>query len=205
MVKYYTIFVIMLINMSCLGQRYNKDKYKFDYKINIDQINVRGYYYSIYKLDKDYHREKGHFIKMRVFLNNGYTYFVKNGFGNQCGDTITINCAIKMSEFMLKKNIKNFLKNTNKQTNANYNLDNWGKYNIKNDTITIQWYYNHHGRYFLAEEKGIIKDFNSFQLISFKDYRIQKDTVSNEFYQFQEYDIEDLYNKIPKKLLKLEK
>lgn len=197
------ILVIMLINASCIAQRYNKDKYKFNHKISIDQINVNGYYYSIYNLDKDYHKEKGYFIKMRVFLNNGYTYFVKNGFGNQCGDTISIDCAIKMSEFMFKKNTKSLLKNTDRQTNANYHLENWGKYDIKNDTITIQWYYNHHGRYFLAEEKGIVKDFNSFQLISFKDYRTQKDTVSNEFYQFQKYPIKELYDKIPKKLLKL--
>lgn len=204
MAKYCTIFVIMLISVSCLGQRYNKDKYRFNYKININEINVNGYYYSIYELNKDYHKEKGHFIKMRVFLNNGYTYLVKNGFGNECGDTISIDCAIKMSEFMLDKNINYFLKNTDKQTNANYHLENWGKYDIKNDTITIQWYYNHHGRYFLAEEKGVIKDSNSFKLIHFKDYQSKKDTISDEFYQFKQYPIKELYHKIPKKLLKLE-
>ena len=90
------------------------------------------------------------------FLDNGYTYVVKNGFGDYCGDLIEKECAVKASEYMLDKNINEFLEETDKQSNRNYYIWNWGKYHIQNDTIVVKWFYNHFGDYFLVEKKNAL-------------------------------------------------
>ena len=49
------------------------------------------------------------------FLDNGYTYVVKNGFGDYCGDLIEKECAVKASEYMLDKNINEFLESSHEE------------------------------------------------------------------------------------------
>lgn len=172
-----------------------------NYAISVNKIETEGYYFNVYDLDKEYHKNKGKFIKMRVFLNNGYTYFVKNGFGDLCGDTISLKCAIEKSEYMLDKNINEFLKDTENQNRPIVSLWNWGKYDIKKDSILIQSFYNHFGDYYLTEEKGVVIDSNSFRILNIKDYRTNQETSVDELYMFKYYDVNKLYNKIPKLLL----
>lgn len=192
------VFALMTLS-SCFHKRFNQKHFKLSHKIKINQeaLNTNGYYYSIYELNKSYNREKGHFIRMRIFLDNGYTYFVKNGFSNLCGDSITIDCAIQKSEYMLDKYIK--YKYEGKR-NSLVNLWDWGKYEIKNDTIFIQWYYNHRGDYYLVEEEGVILDSTSFKLFRMKDYKTKEEEKIDELYQFKEYDVSKMYDKIPENL-----
>jgi hypothetical protein len=182
------LLLFTFIFMSCFAQQ-NNNNLEIDTSIVNGKINTKGYYYSVYNLNSPYYDNKGEFIKMRTFLDNNYMYIVMNGIGNQCGDTISLSCAIKMSEYMLDKNINEFLEDTNKQRIAKHHLWNWGKYTIVNDTITTQWYYNHHGRYFLTEEKGVILNCTTMKLFKIKDSRTKKEENIEEIYYFKPYDI----------------
>lgn len=193
------LLLFSFITMSCFAQQSNNNL-DLDSSIVTGKIKTNGYYYSVYNLNSPYYDTKGKFLKMRTFLDNNYMYVVMNGIGNQCGDTISLSCAIKMSEYMLDKNINEFLKDTDKQKIAKHHLWNWGKYTIVNDTITTQWYYNHHGRYFLAEEKGVILDSTTIKIFKIRDNRTKKEENIEETYYFKPYNIEVLYNKIPKKI-----
>jgi len=122
------------------------------------------------------------------FLDNGYTYVVKNGFGDYCGDLIEKECAVKASEYMLDKNINEFLEETDKQSNRNYYIWNWGKYHIQNDTIVVKWFYNHFGDYFLVEKKNALGQHmrpqprNSGLQIRFNFSRTERFDAMKQFY-----------------------
>lgn len=200
MVKYFISISISLLLISCFPKRFNKKHFVFDYDIAINEIMTEGYYFSIYDLNQDYHKYKGQNIRMRVFLRNGYTYFVKNGFGDLCGNVISLECAISKSEYMFDRNLNEFLPNASEIKRNKVSLWNWGKFDISNDTIKIQWYYNRFGDYFLIEEKGVIIDSVSFRIFSVKDYRSKEEEEKNEVYYFKPYEIQKIYEKIPPKL-----
>ena len=182
---------------------YNKKSFVFSNTLSERKLRTNGYYYHVYNLDKEYMRQKGVYINMQLFLDNGYTYVVKNGFGDYCGDLIEKECAVKASEYMLDKNINEFLEETDKQSNRNYHIWNWGKYHIQNDTIVVKWFYNSFGDYFLVEEKGIVIDSTTLDFFYFKDYQTNNDTIYKilKTYNFKVYPIDKIYNKIPRKLV----
>jgi len=193
------LLFFVFLYLSCFPIVHNYDTLTIK-NSKISNIKTDGYYFSKYKLNKDYHSNKGEFIRMKVLLNNGYFHYVQNGFGKECGDTISIECAIKMSEYMLDKNINEFLVDSNDQKRPVVSLWNWGKYEIKGDSIKMQWFYNRFGDYYLAEENGIVIDSTSFKLTTIKDYSTGKISTIDEIYQFKPYNIEKIYNKIPTKL-----
>lgn len=194
------LFSIFLISCSIW---HNKKYFTLRENIKIDRIQNKGYYYSIYTNKECIDCDGGKFIHMRVFLNNGYMYYVQNGFGNKCdGNIATIDCSIQKSEKMLNEQMDIFL-DTSKQRTSNIFLWNWGKYNIRNDIITIQYFYNVFGNYYLIEEKGKVIDSSSIHLFYRKNYRDKRDVLINETYLFKEYNIEKLYDKIPKKIMSL--
>lgn len=206
MVKKITYFMLLSLFFYACSIIHNKKHFAFSEQFTERKIKTKGYYYQVYDLDAQYTKEKGVFIRMTVFLDNGYVYFVKNGFGDQCGDSITLDCAMKMSEYMLDKNINEFLTDTNKQSGRNYHIWNWGKYQIVNDTITVKWFYNRFGEYYLAEEKGVVLDSTTIDFFYFKDYKTKEEDISQppERYIFKPYPVEKMYDKIPKKMLQWE-
>jgi hypothetical protein len=197
------LLAIFFTFSSCFPKRFNKKHFKLDHEIHIDKIETEGYYYTIFDYGT-YSKYKGKGISMRILLKNGYTYIPKIGYGDQCGDSISLKCDIEMSEYMLDKNINKFLKDTHEQKRPIVSLWNWGKYEINKDSILIQRYYNHFGDYYLVEERGVVIDSTSFRLLKIKDYRTKQGKQGgdiDEYYKFKKYDIEKIYNKIPKKLL----
>ncbi|MBV7441426.1 hypothetical protein KRX57_08325 [Weeksellaceae bacterium TAE3-ERU29] len=195
MVKYISIVFVFISVVSCFPKRFNQKYFKLNHNIEINQINIDGYYYSIFDYNNSYSKYMGQGIVMRVFLKNGYMYIPKIGYGDQCGDSISLECDIKMSEYMLNRNINEFLKNTNEQRRPTASIWNWGKYEIKNDTIFIQWFYNHRGDYYLIEEEGKIIDSTSFKLYRIKDYRTKHEKEIDEFYRFKRYNVSKIYDK----------
>ena len=197
------ISVFLFICLCACSVIYNKKSFVFSDTPNERKLRTNGYYYHVYNLDKEYMRQKGVYINMQLFLDNGYTYVVKNGFGDYCGDLIEKECAVKASEYMLDKNINEFLEETDKQSNRNYYIWNWGKYHIQNDTIVVKWFYNSFGDYFLVEEKGIVTDSTTIDFFYFKDYQTNNDTIYKipKTYNFKVYPIDKIYNKIPRKLV----
>ncbi|CEN42290.1 hypothetical protein [Capnocytophaga cynodegmi] len=205
MVEKITYFVVLPFLFYACSTIHNKKHFNFQKSITEKRIKTDGYYYCIHNYDEN-STNKGVYLSLQVFLNNGYTYIVKNGFGNQCGDSITLDCATKMSEYMLDKNINEFLVDTNKQSGRNYHIWNWGKYQIVNDTITVKWFYNRFGEYYLAEQKGVVLDSTTINFFYFKDYKSKKEIIYPEpkKYHFKSYPIEKIYDKIPKKMVQWE-
>lgn len=204
MVKKSTIYILLLLFCSCYPFPVVHNINHFDLRNKkklLSYIKTDGYYYSVYNLNESYSKYRGEAIKMRVLLNNGYQHYVRNGYGDECGNTINLDCDIEMSEYMLDKyqnsNDRDYLKT--------YGVWNWGKYEVWNDTIIIKYFYNRFGDYYLVEEKGIVLDSSSFKILQIKDYRTNRVEKLYEFYQFKKYDVENMYNKIPEKLLSIEK
>lgn len=158
------------------------------------KLKTEGYYYSIFDRDSIKTRNGGKGIYMVVLLKNNAFYNVKNGYGDDCGKIIELDCEIKKSEEMLNS-YQNFSKE--RERNKNYDIWNWGKYSTNNDTIKIQWFYNKFGEYYLSEEIGVILDSTSFKLIKGIDYGEKVSWDMNRIYFFKPYDIKNIYNKVP--------
>jgi hypothetical protein len=181
--------------MSC-SLVYNRNKFYLGKEIQINQISTKGYYYSIYNRDiNSGYLGKG--LRVKVLLNNGFIHNLKNGYGDQCGYNINLDCEIKMSENMLNEYQNSTFKRANEKS-SNIDLWNWGKYIISNDTIYLQHYYNRFGDYYLLEEQGRVLDSTSFILTKRIDYRTKKTETINEKYVFKKYDIVKMYDKVPK-------
>jgi hypothetical protein len=190
-------FFIFLFLFSCFPKTHNKKDFVLTSDISINEIKTDGYYYNIYELKGLYTKYTGKSIRMKTLLKNGYIYTVKNGFGDLCSDSIGIECAIEKSEYMLDKDLT-VIKDFSNEKLSTYSIWNWGKYEIKGDSILIQWFYNNKGDYYLVEEKGIVIDSSNFVLKYIKDYRTGKEKIINEEYKFKKYDIKNIYNKTPK-------
>ncbi|MGV0947057.1 hypothetical protein ACTS91_05280 [Empedobacter falsenii] len=190
------LFIGMLIINSCTPLYNKKYLIKGDYPKITNHIETNGYYYRQYEKDGG--------ITMLVLLNNGIAHIPNTGYGiNDCGSPVDLECDIRIKEEQLVK-FSNMKIDTDKQSNANIFLWNWGKYEIKNDTITIQWFYNIHGRLFLAEEKGKIINSKSIHFFNSKSYYSKKSQSGksiNNLYEFKPFDISVLYKKIPKRLI----
>lgn len=189
----YIFLIILLINGCTIVN--NKNKFILQRNIEISQISTDGYYYSID--DRDIKTGfSGKVLNMRVLLKNGFIKEVPNGYYEQCGRNVSLECEIKMSEKMLDEYQNYNLKNGDKRS-SNINLWDWGKYNINNDSVLIQKFYNYLGNYYLIEERGKIIDNFSFILTKKIDYRTKATYVINEMYSFKKYDVSKMYNKYP--------
>lgn len=197
MVKSCLLFFLLIL-FSCGPTINNKQYFSLKEDVYIDDINTKGYYYSIHERG-DFTEQKGKLIHMYVFLENGYFKKIKNGYGNKCGDTVTLECEIKMSEFMLEKEL--YMTNDISEMNRPiWSVWDWGKYKISNDSITMQWFYNRFGNYYLVEQKGYIIDQQTIKINFIKDYRTNKIDFFDETLFFSSYDISNLYNLVPKKI-----
>lgn len=161
------------------------------------ELKTTGYYYSIYSR-KPNESKQGIGINMKIPLDNGYIYNFKNGYGNQCGDSVSLACEFEMSERLLR----NYLEwQKAKGYNGPVALWDWGRYKIENKNILIQSFYNHFGDYYLLEERGEVLDSVSFKILQKKDYRTGIMERTEEIYIFKPYDIHLIYNKVPKNKL----
>lgn len=159
-----------------------------------EQMQTNGYYYSVYSREPR-KGKRGMGVEMKILLNNGYIYNFKNGYENQCGDSVTLSCEFEMSERLLNAYLKPQKVNKNNGTIA---LWDWGRYDIKDGRILIQTFYNYFGDYYLLEEEGEVLDHARFKIIREKDYRTDSIKEKEEVYSFKSYDISLIYKKIPK-------
>jgi hypothetical protein len=165
-----------------------------NYKETNLKIKTDGYYYSVYYRDSIRNGKSGKGIYMRVLLNNNALNIFKNGYGDDCGKVVKLECEIKKSEEMLNK-YQEYIPTG--KLNSNFFIWNWGKYSTTNDSIKIQWFYNKFGEYYLIEEKGVIIDSTSFRLIKAYDYGDKTSWEMDRIYTFKPFPVEKMYDKVP--------
>lgn len=198
MVRYLVICFCIFLVASCVPPIVH-NKANFVLKETLENngykgLKTTGYYYSIYSR-KSNEGKKGVGIKMKIPLNNGYVYNLKNGYGNQCGDSVSLACEFEMSERLLR----NYLEwQKAKEYTGPVALWDWGRYNIDNEKILLQSFYNQFGDYYLLEEHGEVLDSVSFKILQKKDYRTGVIEKVEEIYVFKPYDVSLIYKKIPK-------
>lgn len=130
---------------------------------------------------------------MKVFLENGFAYTVRNGYGNQCGKVVDLSCEIAVSEGMLSA----YLESPKRKRVSTMDIWNWGKYKIVKNRILIQTYYNHQGDYYLKEEVGEWLDPSSFRILEIRDYRTDKVEKVNRTFNFKVFDVHLIQDKVP--------
>ena len=166
--------------------------------LNHQEKNIKlktvGYYYSVFDRDTLTETTGGKGIYMKVLMNNNVTNHAKNGYGDDCGRIIDLDCEIKKSEEMLDKYQNNEYKG---KRNSNFFVWNWGKYSTVNDSIKLQWFYNKFGEYYLIEEKGVIIDSTSFKLTKATDYGDKTSWEMDRIYTFKPFPVEKMYDKVP--------
>jgi hypothetical protein len=198
MVRFLITWICIFLAVGCVPPIVH-NKAKFVLKENLENngnkgLKTTGYYYSIYSR-KPNEGKKGVGIKMKIPLNNGYVYNFKNGYGNQCGDSVSLACEFEMSERLLR----NYLEwQKAKEYTGTVALWDWGRYNIDNKKILLQSFYNQFGDYYLLEEHGEVLDSVSFKILQKKDYRTGAIEKVEEIYVFKPYDVSWIYKKIPK-------
>lgn len=194
MLKYFFILLLLLSFTSCRIIHNEKNFTLLNHTEINTKLKTDGYYYSVFDRDSIKTRNGGKGIYMFILLKDNVFHYVKNGYGDDCGKIIELDCEIKKSEEMLNS-YQNF-SNKRKQ-NKNYDIWNWGKYSTINDTIKIQWFYNKLGEYYLIEEIGVILDSTSFKIVKGIDYGRKTSQKVDKLFEFKFYPIDNLYNGIP--------
>lgn len=197
MVRMIILFIVLLVGGCVPSIVHNKSQFCLKEKPGQYYGNLKkdGYYYSISSLDASTGK-RGIGIDMKILLNNGYIHNFKNGYGNQCGDSVSLDCEFKMSERLLEDYLNI---NKDRENTAPIALWNWGRYKVTDGRkITIQSFYNYFGDYYLLEENGESVDRNTFKISEKKDYRTGVTTKISKTYTFKEYDISKIYNRTPK-------
>lgn len=187
------IYVVCFLFLSCT-KVYNKKHFVLNKKIEVNSIKTDGYYYHIYDRNNKASKFTGKGIKMKILLKNGYFHDFKNGYGKQCGNNVNLECEIQMSEDIFNKYLN---WKSEPDNNSNINLWDWGKFEIKKDSIRIQWFYNKFGDYYLIEEKGVVIDSTTFKLLKVIDYGTKKEYTKDEVYHFKKFDLNKIYKKTP--------
>ncbi|MBB6237542.1 hypothetical protein HDC90_002164 [Pedobacter sp. AK013] len=156
-------------------------------------LNSNGYYYSVYDRSNITDSKQGKGIYMKIFLENGFTYTVRNGYGSECGKVVDLSCEISVSERMLTA----YLESPKSKKINTMDIWNWGKYKIIKDSILIQTYYNHQGDYYLKEEVGERLAPSSFRILQIRDYRTDKVEKVNRIFNFKIFDVHLIQDKVP--------
>ncbi|KIX21139.1 hypothetical protein SY27_10275 [Flavobacterium sp. 316] len=194
MVRGIIIFVVFSIFINCTTIHNKKQFTLLNHEEKNIKLKTNGYYYSVYNRDSISTKNSGKGIYMKILLNNNTFHNVGNGYGDDCGKIIELDCEIKKSEKMLYE----YQKYTEKRKRGkNYDIWDWGKFSTKNDTIKLQWFYNKFGQYYLIEEIGEIIDSTSFKLVRGIDYGEKTSWNMDRVYIFKPFDVEKMYEKTP--------
>src|SRR5690606_28286487 len=86
--------------------------------------------------------------------------------------------------------------------NSNPAIGNWGKYKIVGQQITIQYFENFHGDYYLTEEQGELINKSTFLIKREYCYRTGKTSSINTLYEYYPTDVERLIKFKPSELTK---
>lgn len=193
-IKGHLLIILLLLTYSCVPPIiHNKRKLTSWDNGDEKKLNSSGYYYSIYERSKVTDSKQGKGIYMKVFLENGFAYTVRNGYGNQCGKVVDLSCEIAVSEGMLSA----YLESPKRKRVSTMDIWNWGKYKIVKNRILIQTYYNHQGDYYLKEEVGEWLDPSSFSILEIRDYRTDKVEKVNRTFNFKVFDVHLIQDKVP--------
>jgi hypothetical protein len=161
------------------------------------KANISGYYYA--KDSSGSYNEKR--ILPRILFKDGtfwrqgqvYSTIDNKYYLEKCivcqDDSYT--CCLSKAICMLKDYEENGKVGTH-YLNSNPAIGNWGKYRIEEERITIQYFENFHGDYYLTEEEGELIDTNSFRINKEYSYRTGKASDINELYEFYPIDVENL-------------
>ena len=204
MIKYILITSLAsLLFTSCISITYNKRKFKKFIPIQSqDQlIKKNGYYFyetEIYrydnyvksKEDNSFHPTDSILKKSAtgmIFYDSNKVYVMMNYFDGLKHDEEN---SLKIALNKLEKRIDKFnLTTIDKRKN---HISTLGKYETKNDTITIQYFRFSQGDRYLTELKGVINDSNSFKLFQRVDFSSSlftkpKPKIKNMTYKFNQY------------------
>jgi hypothetical protein len=194
MVRLSILFIVLFLTIGC-SMIHNKKKFTLlNHQENNIKLKTGGYYYSVFDRDSLRTNNKGKGIYMRILLNNNAFQYFRNGYGDDCGKIVQLDCDINKSEQMLMSYQNNEYKG---KRNSNFFIWNWGKYSTTNDTIKMQWFYNKFGEYYLIEEIGVIIDSTSFRLINGIDYGSKTSWEMDRTYYFKPFPVDNMYDEVP--------
>lgn len=189
---FYTSLFLILIGCRMI---HNKKEFTLlNYQEKETKLKTNGYYYCIFDRDSVQTKNGGRGIYMKVLLNDNIIHNFNNGYGNDCGKIVELDCEIKKSEEML---LEYQALNHTRKRNKNYDVWDWGKYSTKGDTIRMQWFYNKFGEYYLVEEVGIVIDSTSFKLLRRIDYGNNTSWKMDKTYIFKAFPVKKIYDKVP--------
>ena len=162
--------------------------------LKITEIKTDGYYFAL-----DSSQEKDDkFINARILFEDGSfkdigrisSKYTSEYFSKRCSanPTNTYQSSKTNLECMLD-NYEYFFKIKTNFLNRNAQIWNWGRFEIIDGEITIQYFYNHFGDYYLTEEKGTIIGDDSFRIKSIFDYKTKKLTDVDITYLFEAHNI----------------
>ncbi|OMQ12522.1 hypothetical protein [[Flexibacter] sp. ATCC 35103] len=191
----YSVLIFLVIIYSCVPITHNKNKFDIKKSESIDEIKTYGYYYS--------NNRNNESIVARLLFRDGFykelgvvNSEINNKYFKKYCDNIESNC-FKNLECMID-NYDNFFKIETNFLNRSSEIWDWGRFEIKEGKIKIQYFYNRFGNYYLVEERGVIIDNKSFNISSKYDYRNGISENLNITYFFKEYDVNKALNCKPR-------
>lgn len=196
--------LILVVLQSCMPIVHNKSDFRIAKESNTsNKIDTNGYYYTI---------SNNNNLKYRILFNNGLyreigqinskinsKYFIQKCV-IQMNDSVS--SSIKNFECMINNYEYFFNVNTN-FLNSNAKIWNWGRFKVVDNTLIIQYFYNHFGDYYLMEENGIVLNDKTFRIIKTKDHRTNKVQETDLLYKFKKHEINNLKKFYPKGFLSL--
>lgn len=206
MVRFYKFlaFSCFFSFYSCVPIIHNKQKFTLEGESNITAIKTKGYYYTL-----DYSKEKeSKYIVTRILFKNGLFRQIGSIHSKSNSEYFSKKCFIEQNN-TYKNSIMNFdcmLNNYNYffkiKTNfisRNAQVWNWGRVEIINNKIKIQYFYNFHGDYYLFEENGEVLNPESFRITSNYDYKTKEKSEVNYTYFFKEHEVDSILENKPNK------
>lgn len=197
----YILFFLIIIFYSCIPIVHNKSKLIRKENLPITALKTEGYYFTV-----DQSRDKeDKFIVARLLFENGIFREIgrislndTSAYKKRCPLTLinTYEVSQRMLECMLD-NYEYFFKIKTNFLNRNSKIWNWGRFEITNGEIKVQYFYNYLGNYYLLEEKGEIINTDSFRIKSIFDNKTKKSTEVNVLYLFKEYNVDEILKYSP--------
>lgn len=199
MVKFlkYILFIFIIQLYSCVPMIHNKSRLTIKKSLRITEIKTDGYYFAL-----DSSQEKDDkFVDARILFEDGYFRDIGRISSKYTSEYFTKRCSVNPTntyqssksnlECMLD-NYEYFFKVKTNFLNRNAQIWNWGRFEIIHGEITIQYFYNYLGDYYLVEEKGSIISSNSFRIKSIFDNKTKKLTNVDVTYLFEPYNVKNI-------------
>lgn len=181
MIKVFLQLIILCLTITSCSTTFNKQQFK---KFNSKQFNgnllkTNGYYFYKTNLNryKNFVVNGSEFtptdsilktsITGMLFYKNNNVYVIQNYFDGLTHDNPK---SLNIAQSKLEKHIDTFkLKTIDLKKN---HISTLGKYIIKNDTITIQYFRHQRGNRLLNELKGVLNNDNQFRIFQIKKFNI---------------------------------